>query len=136
LILTTTVNNSVASTGYSSNQYACENTNDKVFLLSYAEVTNSSYGFSSSYSNYDEARRMTTSDYSRATGVDMDTSSSYYGNGNWWLRSPYPYDSDTARYVNHNGPVDYNSHYGYDITGSYVYNTSSGVVPAMWIELE
>ena len=126
LILTTRVNNSVASTGYDSNEYACENTNDKVFLLSYAEVTNSSYGFSSSYSDRDEARRMTTSDYSRATGAGMSTSSSYYGNGLWWLRSPSDYNSYYVCYVDVAGGV-------YD---EEVYYPMNGVVPAMWIELE
>lgn len=126
LILTTTVDNSVASAGYSSNQYACENTNDEVFLLSYAEVTNSSYGFSSSYSDYDEAKQMTTSDYSRATGVYMSTRSSYYATGWWWLRSPSYNFSDRARSV---------------IRGSFVINdhgvfdASLGVVPALYIQL-
>jgi hypothetical protein len=46
LIQTTTVDNSLASTGDSSNPYVCANTSDKVWLLSYAEATNSSYGFS------------------------------------------------------------------------------------------
>ena len=33
------------------------NTNDKLFLLSYSEVMNPAYGFSSDYNNYDTARR-------------------------------------------------------------------------------
>lgn len=47
LINTVLVDNSVYSTGYDSNPYACGNTNDKIFLLSYREVTNSAYGFAS-----------------------------------------------------------------------------------------
>ena len=62
IILTTTVDNSVYSTGYDTNPYVCEDTEDKIFLLSYREVTNSEYGFSSS-----SDREMQTSDYSRAT---------------------------------------------------------------------
>ena len=39
IIQTIEVDNSAASTGYSSNQYACENTFDKIFLMSYVEAT-------------------------------------------------------------------------------------------------
>ncbi|MBQ2738475.1 MAG: InlB B-repeat-containing protein, partial [Clostridia bacterium] len=81
IILTTTV------TGYSEDSYFCEDTDDKIFLLSNLEMTNTAFGFSSSYSDYDTARRMSTSDYSRATGVQMSTDSSYYGIGYYcWLR--------------------------------------------------
>jgi hypothetical protein len=45
LIQTTNVDNSLASTGDSSNKYVCADTSDKVWLLSYADATNSSYGF-------------------------------------------------------------------------------------------
>ena len=127
IILTTMVDNSVYSTGYSYLPYACEDTEDKIFLLSYREVTNSEYGFSSSYSIDDDiARIVLTSDYSRATGVYMNISSDYYGNGCWWLRSPYSYDSNCARFVYYDGSV-------YD--DSYVYSSSSGVVAALKIRL-
>lgn len=43
-ILTTYVDNSVASTGYTSNQYDCANTNGNVFLLTYCEATSVTYG--------------------------------------------------------------------------------------------
>ena len=127
LILTTTVDNSVYSTGYSPNQYACEDTEDKIFLPSYREVTNSEYGFETSSSTDDTARRMQMSDYSRATGAYMSTGSSiYYGNGWWWLRSPYDDGSDIARYVVHYACVDGNY---------YVYDSSFGIVPALQIRL-
>ena len=126
LVNTVTVDNSVESTGYSSNSYACENTSDKVFLLSYKEVTNADYGFSSSGQS-DTARQMTVSDYARATGAYMSTSSSYYGNGYWWLRSPY-YDLSTyARDVDYDGFVN-------DINSN-VYYSKYGVVPALQIRL-
>ena len=126
IIITTTVDNSVYSTGYSSNSYACADTEDKIFLLSYRDVTNAAYGFSSSASNCDTARGMQTSDYSRATGVYMNTASLYYGNGFWWLRSPNLNYSSYARYVYYDGYVDYYS---------FVYYTSPGVVPALQIRL-
>ena len=122
LILTTTVDNSVASTGYSSNPYACENTNDKGVLLSYAEVKNSAYGFNSS-----TTREMQTSDYSRATGAYVTTSTDYYVNGYWWLRSPYDAYSYYAR------GVDFG---GYVIDGNNVGLTGNGVVPALQIRLD
>ena len=126
IIITTTVDNSVYSTGYSSNPYACEDTEDKVFLLSYREVTNSAYGFSTDRYAYDTARRMLTSDYSRATGVCMSTSSDYYGNGRWWLRSPGNDRSDYARCVYYDGDV---SSYGF------VDYSNFGVVAALQIRL-
>ena len=122
LIATTEVDNSVESTGYSSNPYACENTNDKIFLLSYSEVVNIDYGFASSPSTYNAARRMLTSDFSRATGAYMNTNSSYYGNGWWWLRSPNYYGSYNARHVGIDGNVYYYSS---------VYGDNYGVVPAL-----
>jgi hypothetical protein len=54
-IQTTTVDNSAASTGDAPNQYACANTSDKVFLLSYAEATSATYGLST-----DASRQLTT----------------------------------------------------------------------------
>lgn len=128
LIETTEVDNSASSTGYSSNQYACENTFDKVFLLSYREVINSEYGFASDYSDHDTARRMTVSDYARSTGARMDTSSSYFGCGYWWLRSPYYYFSNHARGVGSDGDADYL----YSVGSDYGYY---GVVPALNITL-
>ena len=98
LILTTLVDNSLASTTNSSNPYICENTKDKIFLLSQKEATNSAYGFASS-STYDTARRMLTSDYSRATGVFTEAKSEFYGLGPWWLRSPYYDHSKYTYYV-------------------------------------
>ena len=124
LIETTEVDNSVYSTGYSGNPYACENTFDKVFLLSYREAVNSDYGFSS------DTARMTVSDYARSTGAYMDISNDYFGCGNWWLRSPYYYDSSNARLVYFYGDayVDADSNLNVDYD-------DYGVVPAMNIKL-
>jgi hypothetical protein len=71
-IQTTTVDNSVASTGYSSNKniasYVCANTSDKVFLLSYAEVTSATYGFTYGLSKT-IARQLKPSAYAQSQGV-------------------------------------------------------------------
>ncbi len=126
IIQTTTVDNSVASTLYSSNPYVCENTQDKVYLMSAEEMTRTAYGFNSEYYDYDEARERQNTDYAKVQGAWTYTSSSYYGNGSWWLRSPYGDYSDYARYVFSDGYVD---------SGSSVYITNLGVVPALQIEL-
>lgn len=86
-ITTTEVDNSVASTGDASNSYTCDNTNDKLFLLSYSEATNTSY-----FIDNDERRASATA-YAYCQGYSW-----YY-----WLRSPiYSY---YARYVSHNGDI-------------------------------
>ena len=91
-IETTTVDNSPASTGYSSNSYACDNTQDKVFALSYTEATNSSYGLNSATGRIGKA-----TDYAAAYGSD----------GYYWLRSPLNGDDCFARDVNFGGLISY-----------------------------
>ena len=113
-IQTTNVDNSVASTGFSPNTYACANTSDKVFLLSYAEATSATYGLSTTTS-----RQLGPSAYAKAQGVYTNTNGFNY----WWLRSPFSNDANFTRNVSSNGYV-----YSLD-----VYYTSSGVVPALWI---
>ncbi len=126
IINETLVDNSASTTSSSSNSYACENTNDKVFLLSYKDVLNTSYGFNLSSGNYDTARRLKTTGYAQSQGADTLTNSSYRGNGMWWLRSPLDYDSSRALSVNGDGNADCNDYVNY---------TSTGVVPALRITL-
>ncbi len=119
-IKTTLVDNSAASTGEKYNSYACENTLDKVFLLSYKEVSDNNYGF-----NLDRDRKMLTSDYSRATGAYVCTDSTNYGCDFWLLRSPYG-GINYVRYVYYDGAI----------TDSYgINNPYTGIVPAMQIIL-
>ncbi len=77
IIQVTNVDNSVSSTGYLCNQYACDNTNDRMFLLSYDEVR-------SLYSS-DSVRTVKLSDYAKCQGAYYNSS---YDSGVWWLRSP------------------------------------------------
>ncbi len=122
-ILTTTVDNSVASTGYNSNQYTCNNTQDKVFLLSVKEVTSTSYGFTSA--GIETIREKQNTDYAKAQGCYSYFSEEYEGNGCWWLRSSDGTDSG-ARAIIYNG-------------GAYMRSsvdcTHFGVVPALRIKL-
>ncbi len=125
IIKTTTVDNGVESTGYTSNQNACENTNDKIFLLSAEEVTTEEYGFSSDYMAYDIARQKQNTDYAKVQGCFTDEDVSYNGNGLWWLRSPNDYSSYSARFVNVVG--DFNIYE--------VIRADMGIVPALRIQL-
>lgn len=105
-IQTTTVDNSAATTHSTSNSYACANTEDKVFLPSYQDYINSSYGFSAS-TNSSNTRYCKTTDWARARGAYYYTSSgSYQYNGFYWTRSPDgSYFSNNAWFVSNDGPL-------------------------------
>ena len=63
-------------------------TNDKVYLLSYNEAINTAYGFNSSYSKADTARQAQGTDFAKSSGIFVYTASPCTGNSGWWLRSP------------------------------------------------
>ena len=129
-IKTTTLNNDgfftlKGKTGYED--YDSASTNDKIFLLSYDEMLNSSYGFSTSYSTNDSARLAKGSDYAKCQGlyVYKSSNSSYDGCSYWRLRSP-GYDSGHTFHVNVNAAVD---------IGGYLTNSAhSGVRPALKLQ--
>ena len=106
-IETTTVDNSEAQgySGYRTN--GGNNTQDKIFLLSYAEAWK--------YFGSDSARVSTPTEYAKA-----QSSESYV----WWLRSP-GYYQNYAAFVLSNGSCGY---------GSVI--LSFGVRPALWVNLE
>lgn len=123
-ILMTEVDNSVESTMPSTtiwnsgvNKYACENTNDKVFLLSEQDVTNANYGFSTDPFNNEERnnRIRKTSDYAQSQGISVG----------WVLRSPYFDRSDGARAIDE---------YAFSYGAVHVDATSLGIVPALRIK--
>ncbi|MBR3863678.1 MAG: hypothetical protein IKJ19_00995 [Clostridia bacterium] len=139
LILTTEVDNSAESAGYPTSEYGLEvnnhvsaNTHDKIYLLSYQEIL----AFNEACKNAKMLERL-TSDYARAMGAEMITTTQYYGNGFWWLRSPkfgelagggldFIHTSPCARLVWADG----------NITGvSDVFTEHIGVVPALQIRL-
>lgn len=101
LIQTVNVDNSAESTDESSNPFACEDTKDKVYLLSCKDVRNKEYGF--------------MGDASRIA-YDADGEAR-----NYWLRSPSYSNDDNACYVSSDG--DIYSYYGGDYT--------NGVRPAL-----
>lgn len=109
-ILITDVDNSASSTASSSNPYACENTQDKVFALSYRGA---SMYFMNNFERY-----LKITDYANADGVGVDL----FGHANWWLRSPDDQNSDCAAINAIHGSAI--------VSGTWV-----GVVPAMQIRI-
>lgn len=94
-IQTTTVDNSATTTESKINSFACANTEDKVFLPSYQDYINTSYGFSTLKQSTD-TRYCKTTDWARARGASYRTSNgSQQYNGAYWTRSPYSANSNT-----------------------------------------
>lgn len=102
-----------------SSTYDSANTSDKIFLLSYNEVLNSNYGFSSRSSTSDTARQLKSTDYAKCQGCVTLT---YTGNSWWRLRSPR-HSSSTADVNSDGGASDFYS----------VSHTYYGIVPAFKI---
>lgn len=125
-IQTTTVDNSASTTDSNENPYACNNTQDKVFLPSYKDYTNSGYGFSTS-ENSTNTRYCKTTDWARARGANYETDSgSDQYNGYYWTRSPdSEEDPDYVWIVFPDGYLTYN----------YVNNTDVSVRPALSITI-
>ena len=123
-IQTTTVDNSASTTNSSSNKYACNNTQDKVFLPSYQDYINSSYGFSTETGKTD-TRHCRTTDWARARGAYYDTNSdSSQYNGWYWTRSPHSDMSAVAHFIYPSGSLSNN-----------IVHTSAGVRPGLSIKI-
>ncbi len=117
-ILTTNVDNSrrQGDSGYRTE--GGSDTEDKVFLLSYAEAW--------TYFKDDRARMCVPTEY--AVGQRAYTNSNYKVNGKaacwWWLRSPGYYQCD-AILVHYDGSRSYSG----------VYDSRDAVRPALWVDL-
>ncbi|MCR4925302.1 MAG: DUF6273 domain-containing protein [Clostridiales bacterium] len=135
-IATTTVDNSAASTTDSggnitqATSYVCDDTSDKIFLLSEREATTSAYGFDlydrfvgDSYGTTSSSRIRKTTDFAKASGAHQNTTAGI--GGWWWLRSPYYSRSNAARSVSSRGDA---------YSNNYVYSDSGGVVPALCVD--
>ena len=101
-IQTTDIDNSTSTTESSSNPYACNNTQDKVFLPSYQDYSNSSYGFSIS------TRVCKTTDFAVATGIAWNFNGTYDYPGPYWTRSPSNMSQYYSFYVNFDGNFNHN----------------------------
>ena len=140
IIRTTSIDNSARSSiPYCSatywndgkNEYICKNTDDKVFLLSQYELSNSAYSFNIKAEKLDTARQLKSSDYAKSQGCGQESRTNnnyndYKGNCLWWSRSPSFSDSNFVRFVGTAGA----SH-----GSTAVDQTPLGVVPALWITL-
>ena len=101
LIKTTLVDNSAATTDNLVNEYVCNNTNDKVYLLSFKDLLDINYGFNSNIFA-DEKRVINTSDYAKCTDTYYST---YMGNALWISRSPDSTNAKGIFIVNENGKI-------------------------------
>lgn len=121
IILETQVDNGANSTGYENNPNACGDTYDLLFLLS-----------------YEEAKKYLTAEQriKRPTPY-CEALSAYKNDGEWWLRSPAPYDKIYAQYVDKNGGIEKNSSLvflSYECADTVDSTPDMGIVPAMWIK--
>ncbi len=90
-------------------EYDSASRSDKIFLLSYDEVLNTEYGFSSNEAS-SFSRQAKGTDYAKIQGLYVDVNSS------WFLRTPGT-SSDTACYVSNNGSVGNDLFVDYSATG-------------------
>ena len=97
VIKTTTVDNSASSTDSPNNRFSCSDTLDKVFLLSYQDYQNYSYGFED-----DDSLICKTTEWARARGAWA----SYFKKGNYWTRSPRSDSSNSVWCVRTDGGFD------------------------------
>ncbi len=69
-----------------------EDTQDKVFLASESEVTNTAYGFCDVWTTYSKTRRIASTEFAQAMGAWKGTYNDlYYGNCWWLLRTAGAY---------------------------------------------
>ena len=115
LIENTNADNSVESLETNMTIYKCNDTNDKLFLLSYQEAGATYYLTSTK-------RKAKGSDYAKCQGLFGNSSTGY---DNWWLRSPNWRDAKEVYYVMDNGHIDHVN----------VMITANGIRPACWIKL-
>ena len=122
IIRDTLVDNSASSTFTEPNPYACNNTNDKIFLLSYEEANN--------YFKKDTQRTARPTDYAKCQGLECHKDASNYDWGGYLLRSPHWNTNSDYSYVKSN-VVEYDGSIAYGA----IYYTDYGVRPACWINL-
>ncbi len=126
IVLAKMIDNSASTTKSDENIYACEDTLDKTFLISYKDFKNTSYGFSTEKSAIENQKKNT--DYAKIQGCEADKDVGYENNGNWWLRSPNNVSSNVVAVVSSLGNI---TNYIGGVTVTYC-----GVVPALNIKLK
>lgn len=114
------LDNSAYSSQYS--EYDSAATYDKVFLLSYSDVMNEKYGFSSMDTG-DPEREASGTDYAECQGLTAVDGEPTNGCSKWRLRTP-GYTAEYACYVTEKGYVSNGYYYR-------TYFTDLGIRPAM-----
>jgi hypothetical protein len=118
-ILKSTVKNQAITTGSASNPYACQDTEDKLFLLSFEEVT-SEYVFKNPIT-----RSLKLTDYALSQGAaSSEINGAFYGY--WWIRSPYEGSERSAKSYNPSSELE---------LGYFVNSSGCGIAPALKIKL-
>ena len=121
-IATAEVNNGAETTKRAPNPYACENTTDNVFLLSYAEAA--------TFFADNESRRKKATEYLKAQGgYAYATPDKKHNNSVWWLRSPDRNYCNCVRCVDDGGAM---SDGGFSCANEPA-NSGEAVVPAITI---
>ena len=95
---------------------------DKVFLPSYQDYTNGSYGFSTVGPSATATRYCKTTDWARARGAYYSTESEYLYNGEYWTCSPFGGDSKGAFVVGYAGSLGF-----YDIVNLTYHSVRPGL---------
>lgn len=132
IIHTVEVSNDASTTDSSSSSYACNNTMDKVYLLSYQDLVNTAYEFDEDYTYADYMRWKETTDYARANYA-YTTDGSLKPNGWWWSRSP---SSLSPSYTDKNCRA-WSVKIDGKISDDYTVGTEEGgVVPVITLNLE
>ena len=105
-----------------SQKYFCQNTEDKVFLLSEQEVTSPEYGFDTILSDAGTGniRIRSTTPFARCHSAYQNLTDGF--GGWWWLRSPHFDCSYYVRVVGLSGVANYTNNTD---------ETSIGIVPAI-----
>ena len=111
------------------NKYAdqCNDTDDKIFLLSLRDVTTTAYGFNKDVKAEDLARNLKASDFAKFHGVSMGNTQKDYVT--WYTRSP----SLAVGNQGYTTFVLYRDNKG--VINSPDLIAEGGVVPALWITL-
>ena len=128
IIKNTVVDNSEASTTdptetvKKASKYWCDDTTDKIFLLSVMESTTSNYGFAGC-NVQDSARLRLTTDYAKANNASQSTSGSQ--GAEWMLRSPMSNEGCNGKLIDYTGKA-----YG-DYSGFTVFESEYSIVPAL-----
>ena len=97
MLNTINVDNSKETTATPDSGFECENTYDKITLLSYADYCNEELGFSSA-----KDREFLTTDYTRVSNANYSTDTDHPYTGYCWTRSPIKTEENNGYCVSRN----------------------------------